>query len=320
MCVGRIKWNLDSVSSWTFEGQQGSWLEIKFLMAKRSSGDRSQGNRSREWSHEKVWSWHRPRYNYVVSPCIGIKYQLHTHATQKQDVPSPSECSSLPSFTPSPPSLPPWDFHSHPTFLFFFSINLSPQLQLTNPLPSTWYSHIKPPLHIHTYHILCTYIPPTYPFPNTTPTHPIPPQTYSTYPYPTYPASEYHPPLWKHLFTTIMGGSGHSSGHWRMSFIVQSTAAMKSGLRQNWMITLLRSLFIFITPIVLSLDLISWSYPFSGSRPFHGLLLITPISFTLFITCRLLSFTSVSPLFHFHLWCPITFHAPPCTAVCSLTL
>ena len=59
-----------------------------------------------------------------------------------------------------------------------------------------------------------------------------------------------------------------------------------------------RSLFIFITPIVLSLDLISWSYPFSGSRPFHGLLLITLISFTLFITCRSLSFTSVSPLFH----------------------
>jgi hypothetical protein len=89
-----------------------------------------------------------------------------------------------------------------------------------------------------------------------------------------------------------------------------------------------RSLFIFITPIVLSLDLISWSYPFSGSRPFHGLLLITLISFTLFITCRSLSFTSVSPLFHlcftfvslwfhFHLWCPITFYAQPCTAVYS---
>ena len=89
-----------------------------------------------------------------------------------------------------------------------------------------------------------------------------------------------------------------------------------------------RSLFIFITPIVLSLDLISWSYPFSGSRPFYGLLLITLISFTLFITCRSLSFTSVSPLFHlcftfvslwfhFHLWCPITFYAQPCTAVYS---
>ena len=66
--------------------------------------------------------------------------------------------------------------------------------------------------------------------------------------------------------------------------------------------------------------LISWSYPFSSSRPFHGLLLITPICFTLFITCRSLSSTPVSPLFHlcftfvslwfhFHLWCPITFYA-----------
>jgi len=78
---------------------------------------------------------------------------------------------------------------------------------------------------------------------------------------------------------------------------------------QLGLLIVLRSLFIFITPIILSLDLISWSYPFSGSRLFHGLLLITPISFTLFITCRSLSFTSVSPLFHFHLWCPITFYA-----------
>ena len=77
--------------------------------------------------------------------------------------------------------------------------------------------------------------------------------------------------------------------------------------------------FLFSSPLssyllILSLDLI-------------GLLLITPISFTLFVTCRSLSFTSVSPLFHlcFTFICDVLSHsmhshAQQCTAVRSLTL
>ena len=87
------------------------------------------------------------------------------------------------------------------------------------------------------------------------------------------------------------------SHHKLQSFNYQHSIAVSFFIHASTL-QLLRSLFIFITPIILSLDLISWSYPFSASRPFHGLLLITPISFTLFITCRSLSFTSVSPLFH----------------------
>ena len=84
---------------------------------------------------------------------------------------------------------------------------------------------------------------------------------------------------------------------------------------------LLWSPFYFFTPIILPLGLISWSYLSSHSRPFHGLLLITPISFTFIYHMQIfidhISFTFVSPLFHFLLWCSIAFYAQPCTAVHS---